>query len=78
MMFRARFKNDIVAEFLPPARSGKKQNVIILCDGMPSVPRKQPCRVPFEQRILGLLSSMAWRMGERRTVSGEIPRGGHL
>jgi alpha-beta hydrolase superfamily lysophospholipase len=41
-MFRTRFKREIVAEFLPPARSHKKQQVIILCDGMPSVPRKQP------------------------------------
>jgi pimeloyl-ACP methyl ester carboxylesterase len=41
-MFRARFKREIVAEFLPPARSHKKQKVIVLCDGMPSVPRKQP------------------------------------
>jgi pimeloyl-ACP methyl ester carboxylesterase len=41
-MFRTRFKNEIVAEFLPPARSRKKQRVILLCDGMPSVPRKQP------------------------------------
>ena len=41
-MFRTRFKKDIVAEFLPPSRSSKKQRVIILCDGMPSVPRKQP------------------------------------
>lgn len=41
-MFRTRFKKDIVAEFLPPARSGRKQKVIILCDGMPSIPRKQP------------------------------------
>ena len=41
-MFRTRFKKDIVAEFLPPPRSSTKQKVIILCDGMPSVPRKQP------------------------------------
>jgi dipeptidyl aminopeptidase/acylaminoacyl peptidase len=40
-VFRARFKKEIVAEFLPPARTGKKQKVIILCDGMPSIPRKQ-------------------------------------
>jgi pimeloyl-ACP methyl ester carboxylesterase len=33
---------EIVAEFLPPARSSKRQDVIILCDGMPSIPRKQP------------------------------------
>jgi pimeloyl-ACP methyl ester carboxylesterase len=31
-----------VAEFLPPARARKKQRVILLCDGMPSMPRKQP------------------------------------
>jgi dipeptidyl aminopeptidase/acylaminoacyl peptidase len=41
-MFRARFKKEILAEFLPPARPGKKQKVIILCDGMPAIPRKQP------------------------------------
>jgi esterase/lipase len=40
-MFRARFKQEIVAEFLPPARKTKKQRVILLCDGMPSMPRKQ-------------------------------------
>jgi dipeptidyl aminopeptidase/acylaminoacyl peptidase len=40
-MFRARFGKDIVAEFLPPARSAEKHEVIILCDGMPSIPRKQ-------------------------------------
>ena len=40
-MFRTRFKNEIVCEFLPPARAGKKQKVIVLCDGMPSIPRKQ-------------------------------------
>ncbi|HEY6935971.1 MAG TPA: prolyl oligopeptidase family serine peptidase, partial [Terriglobales bacterium] len=41
-MFRTRFKKEIVAEFLPPARPRKEQRVILLCDGMPSVPRKQP------------------------------------
>lgn len=40
-MFRTRFARDIVTEFLPPVRSGKLQRVIILCDGMPSMPRKQ-------------------------------------
>ena len=40
-MFRTRLKKEIVAEFLPPARAGKRQRVIILCDGMPSIPRKQ-------------------------------------
>jgi pimeloyl-ACP methyl ester carboxylesterase len=41
-MYRTRFKNDIVAEFLPPTRLSKRQKVIILCDGMPSIPSKQP------------------------------------
>lgn len=41
-MFRTRFKNEIVAEFLPPTRSHKKRRAVILCDGMPSSPRKQP------------------------------------
>jgi predicted alpha/beta hydrolase len=41
-MFRTRFKKEIVAEFLPPSRPQKKDRVIILCDGMPSIPRKQP------------------------------------
>ncbi|HTM90410.1 MAG TPA: alpha/beta fold hydrolase [Terriglobales bacterium] len=42
LMFRTRFKKEIVAEFLPPARLRKTQRVILLCDGMPSIPRKQP------------------------------------
>lgn len=41
-MFRTRFKQEIVAEFLPPARTREQDKVIILCDGIPSVPRKQP------------------------------------
>jgi len=40
-MFRTRFKKQILAEFLPPARPRKTQRLIILCDGMPSIPRKQ-------------------------------------
>src|SRR6202789_2109256 len=40
-MFRTRFKEKIVAEFLPPSRPHKTQKLIILCDGMPSIPRKQ-------------------------------------
>jgi pimeloyl-ACP methyl ester carboxylesterase len=40
-MFRTRFKRDVVTEFLAPARPGKTQRAIILCDGMPSIPRKQ-------------------------------------
>jgi dipeptidyl aminopeptidase/acylaminoacyl peptidase len=41
-MFRTRFNRDIVTEFLPPSRPRKIQRAIILCDGMPSIPRKQP------------------------------------
>src|SRR5215467_9096254 len=41
-MFRTRFKQDIVAEFVDPSRPQKKQKLIILCDGMPSMPNKQP------------------------------------
>ncbi len=41
-MFRTRFKKEIVAEFLPPARRSKTQKVVILLDGMPSIPHKQP------------------------------------
>jgi len=41
-MFRTRFNHEIVAEFLPPKRPCKKQKLVILCDGMPSIPRKQP------------------------------------
>jgi len=42
VILRTRFKRRIVAEFLPPIRERKEQRVIILCDGMPSIPRKQP------------------------------------
>jgi pimeloyl-ACP methyl ester carboxylesterase len=41
-MYRTRFQGEIVAEFLPPARVARRQRVIVLCDGMPSIPRKQP------------------------------------
>lgn len=40
-MFRTRFRQQIVAEFLPPSRERKTQKVPILCDGVPSIPRKQ-------------------------------------
>jgi pimeloyl-ACP methyl ester carboxylesterase len=38
--FRTRFAGQIIAEFLPPARKTKKQRVIIICDGAPSIPTK--------------------------------------
>src|SRR5215469_15789128 len=41
-MLRTRFENEIVAEFLPSPRPAKKQRLIVLCDGMPSIPSKQP------------------------------------
>ncbi len=41
-MFRAGFRDEIVAEFRPPARPHQRQKLIVLCDGMPSIPRKQP------------------------------------
>jgi pimeloyl-ACP methyl ester carboxylesterase len=41
VIYRTRFKQQIIAEFLQPVRQGKKQKVIILCDGMPGMPRKQ-------------------------------------
>jgi len=40
-MFRTRFREQIAAEFQPPKRERKTQKLIILCDGMPSIPRKQ-------------------------------------
>ncbi len=41
-MFRTTFKEKIIAEFLPPPRDRKTQKLIVLCDGMPSIPRKPP------------------------------------
>ena len=49
-MFRTRFNNEIVAEFLPPVRTRKQQQLIILCDGMPSIPRKQSLAEFIAQR----------------------------
>jgi predicted alpha/beta hydrolase len=49
-MFRTRFKKEIVAEFLLPARTSKQPKAIILCDGMPSIPRKQPLAEFLSQR----------------------------
>ena len=37
MIFRTRFKKEIVCEFLPPSRPSNK--VIIFCKGMPGVPK---------------------------------------
>src|SRR5690348_16769776 len=40
-MFRARVKREIVVEFLLPERRRRKEKIIVICDGMPSMPRKQ-------------------------------------
>jgi pimeloyl-ACP methyl ester carboxylesterase len=40
-MYRTRFGREIVAEFLPPVPARRKQRIIVLCDGMPGLPRKQ-------------------------------------
>ena len=44
-MHRTRFGGNILTEFLPPLRVGSgragRDKVIVLCDGMPSIPRKQ-------------------------------------
>lgn len=37
MIFRTRFKKEIVCEFLPPSRPSNR--VIVLCKGMPGLPR---------------------------------------
>lgn len=37
-LLRTRFKKDIIAEFLPPARPAKRQKVIIFCSGLPTTP----------------------------------------
>lgn len=49
MIYRTRFAREIVAEFAVPAsrRSGR---VIVLFDGMPSLPRKQPLMLWLAQR----------------------------
>ena len=41
LMLRTRFAREIVTEFLAPMRVRRKQRVIVLCDGMPSMPKKQ-------------------------------------
>ena len=40
-MFRTRLAKDIVCEFSAPARPRQRQRVIVLCDGMPGIPRKK-------------------------------------
>lgn len=87
-MFRTRFKKDIVAEFLPPARVGRTQRVIILCDGMPSMPRKQALAVFLSRKGYWVIYPRyrgAWESGGQfleqsphediRDVIDELPKG---
>jgi dipeptidyl aminopeptidase/acylaminoacyl peptidase len=65
-MFRTRFRDEIIAEFLPPSRPRKIQRLIILCDGMPSIPRKQPlCEFLADKGFLVLYPRYrgAWESG---------------
>lgn len=48
--FITKFQKEIICEFLPPRRITKKQKVIILCDGMPSVPSKKMVMDLFSQK----------------------------
>ncbi|MGH9417700.1 MAG: alpha/beta hydrolase family protein [Terriglobales bacterium] len=40
--YRTRLAGDIVAEFLPPGAGTPRHRLIVLLDGMPALPRKQP------------------------------------
>jgi acetyl esterase/lipase len=87
-MFRTRFKREIVAEFLPPVRPGKRQRVIVLCDGMPSMPRKQPLAEFLAKKGFWVIYPRwrgAWESGGRflarspeldiRDIIDELPKG---
>jgi hypothetical protein len=47
---RTRFGRDIVAEFMPPARATRRERVVILCDGMPTLPSKASLLEFFARR----------------------------
>jgi len=67
-MFRTRFKEEILAEFLPAARHIQHQRLIILCDGMPSIPRKQPLAQFLSQKGYWVVYPRwrgAWESGGR-------------
>lgn len=89
-MFRTRFKNDIVAEFLPPARPRKQARVVLLCDGMPSIPKKQPTVEFLSEQGFWVFYPRwrgAWESGgqflnispaqDLRDVLDQLPRGFH-
>jgi len=67
-MYRTTFQKEIVAEFLPSFRRMKKQKLIILCDGMPSMPRKQPLAQYLSQKGYWVIYPRwrgAWESGGR-------------
>lgn len=67
-MYRTTFQKEIVAEFLPSFRRMKEQKLIILCDGMPSVPRKQPLAQFLSQKGYWVIYPRwrgAWESGGR-------------
>ena len=87
-MLRTRFRKEIVAEFLPPTRAGKKQKLIIICDGMPSIPRKQPLAAYLSRKGYWVIYPRyrgAWESGGQfleksphediRDVIDELPKG---
>jgi len=67
-MYGTIFAREIVAEFLLPTRRTKRQKLIILCDGMPSMPRKQPLAQLLSQRGYWVIYPRwrgAWESGGR-------------
>lgn len=88
MMYRVRLRNGILAEFLPPERPRRRERLILLCDGMPSVPRKQPLAAFLAERGFWVLYPRwrgAWESGGRlleisperdlSEILDELPRG---
>src|SRR5215472_977306 len=75
-MFRTRFKQDIIAEFVDPSRPQKKQKLIILCDGMPSMPSKQPLAEFLAAKGFWVIYPRyhgAWESGGEFLESGRRP-----
>lgn len=46
---RTRFKRDIVAEYLPPRRRKKREDVVVFADGMPTMPGNKKVAEHFSQ-----------------------------
>lgn len=69
---RTRFGKDIIAQFMPPARPTKRERVVILCDGMPTLPSKHSVLEFFEEGILGISSALPWVVGVGWVVSSRV------